>query len=894
MSSLASSFSLLKNLRGNLGRIKGNPNLANFISLFSSCFLLFLISLGLAFNLASPSLNAQTKITSPEAYFGYQLGSDRKIAHWDEIVAYFSLLEQQSQKIKVINMGPTTLGQPFLLVIISSPENLVNLEKIKAINKKISDPRQIPEEEIRQLVREGKAIICQSMSLHATEIGGTQMAPELAYDLISREDDETQLILNNVVFLLIPSFNPDGQVMVTDWYRKTLGTEYEGSNLPWLYHKYAGHDNNRDGDFLNLQESLYAAEILYREWKPQAYVDHHHMGSYGARVYIPPYCDPIRPYADPLIWRELSWYGAHMAYRLEEAGKTGIINDAQFPGWGHFGWHWITPFHNIAGMLTESASARLATPLFIHPEQLQGGSLGFPRYEAQSSFPHPWEGGWWRLRDIVEQQKISAWAVLDLAARHKETVLWNAYLKAKRQTERGAQGKPKAYIIPLNQHDRLTAVKMVNTLLLSDIEILQAQQPFTARGVTYPAGSFLIPLAQPKMGLVRNLLGRTFYPDNEWTRSRDGRPLRPYDLATHTMNEFMGVRVDQVDESVNGFFQVLKQAARVKGRVEAGPDGYFVDGRLNDAFTAVSLLLDKKVDVWRLDNGRENLRPGDFIIRKAPPNVIEEVAEATGVDFHPLNAWPQQGIHQVRRLRVGLYQRFRGGNMDEGWTRLMFEKFKLPYTTIMDQDIKSGRLTEKVDLLILPNDSTAMITGEAGEAAERGLRFGDNVPPEYRSGLGKDGVDRLKEFVEKGGVLVCLGEASGFAIEKFNLNLRNTLSNVDSREFFCPGSTLRAEFANCHPLAYGMPEEGYLLFANNLALEVTPTPQNERYRIVVRYPGKDILQSGWLIGESKLSRKAAMVEAAYGKGQIVLFAFRPQHRCQTHGTFKLVFNTFLR
>lgn len=840
--------------------------------------------------LVSNNLWAQRKITSPEEHFGFQLGADRKMARWDEIVAYFNLLEKQSPKIKVINMGPTTMGHPFLLVIISSPENLANLEKIKEINRRLNDPRLVEESEVSKLVEEGRAIICQSMSLHATEIGGTQMAPELAYDLITREDEETKRILENVVFLMIPCFNPDGQIMVTDWYRKTLGTEYEGSNLPWLYHKYAGHDNNRDGDFLNLQESLYAAQILYREWKPQAYVDHHHMGSYGARFYIPPYCEPIRPYADPLIWRELSWYGSHMAYKLEEAGKTGVINDAIFPGWGHFGWHWITPFHNIAGMLTESASARLATPIFIHPEQLQGGALQFPRYEAQTNFPHPWEGGWWRLRDIVEQQKIAAWAVLDLAARHKETVLYNAYLKAKRQTERGAQGKPKAYLIPLNQHDRLTAIKMINTLLLSDIEILQAQQPFEAGGVIYPAGTFVIPLAQPKMGLIRNLLGRTFYPDNEWTRTRDGRPQRPYDLATHTMNEFMGVRVEPVDEPVNGIFQRVFETVKVKGRVERGEAGYRLDGRLNDSFTAVSLLLDKKIEIWRVDKARGELRPGDFIVREAPKEVLEQVASETGVDFEPLKIWPADGRHQVKRLRVGLYQRYNGGNMDEGWTRLLLEKFKWPYVTIMDADIKSGRLAEKIDLLIIPNDSTAMITGEVTEATRR---LAVNLPPEYRSGLGKDGVEKLKEFVDRGGVLVCLGEAINFALEKFNLNLRNSLANLDSKEFFCPGSTLRAIFDNNHPLAYGMPEEGWLFFMNNAALEILPSDRNERYRVIVRYPEKDILQSGWLIGEPYLSRKAAMVEAEYGQGKIILIAFRPQHRCQTHGTFKLLFNTFL-
>lgn len=528
---------------------------------------LALVIIGLVF-LAQITI-AQKKITSPQEFFGFELGTDRKIARWDKIVDYFKVLEKETNKLKVINMGQSTMGHPFLLVIISSPENLANLDRLREVNARISNPRGIPENEIKKLVIEGKAVICQSMSLHATEIGGTQMTPELTYDLVTWNDEETQRILNNVVFFLIPSFNPDGQIMVTDWYRKTVGTEFEGSSLPWLYHKYAGHDNNRDGDFINLAESVYAAKIMFRDWVPQAYIDHHQMGSYGARFYVPPYCEPIRPYADPLIWREHSWYGAHIAYKLEEAGKAGILNAAQYPGWGHFGWHWITPFHNIAGMLTESASTRLATPLFIHPEQLRGGSRQFPDYEAQSTFPNPWPGGWWRLRDIVEQKKISAWALLDLAARNKETVLWNAYLKAKRQTDRGAQGKPKAYVIPVAQHDSLTALKMVNTLLLSGIEIRKARKEFTAGGVTYPKGSYLISLAQPKMGLIRNLLGQTHYADNEWTRDKDGSPLRPYDLATHTMNEFMGVRVDPINEAVSGDFQTLTGQTRVSGRIIA-------------------------------------------------------------------------------------------------------------------------------------------------------------------------------------------------------------------------------------------------------------------------------------------------------------------------------------
>ena len=497
------------------------------------------------------------------------MGADRKLARWDKIVEYFNALAKASNRMKVENMGPSTEGNPFLALYISSPANLAKLDHYRQINAKLSDPRGIGEAEIKKLVAEGKSVIVQSMGLHATEVGAAQMAPEFVYDLLSRDDEETRRILDNVISIVIPCFNPDGQIMVADWYHKYVGTPYEGGNPPSLYQKYVGHDNNRDAFQTNQVESKYAAKILFREWIPQAYVDHHQMGAYGARIYVPPYADPIRPNADPLVWREMSWYGGHIAYKEEEHGKSGVVNAAIYSGWGHMGFHWITPFHNIAGMLTESASARLATPLFLHPDQLNGGARNLPEYESQTTFPNPWPGGWWRVRDIVEMQKISAWATVDIAARNRETVLWNAYLKAKRQTERGAsgQGQPYAYIVPASQHDPLTAVKMINKLLDQGIEVQRAAKDFTVDGRVYGAGSFVVSMAQPKMGVVRWLLGQTHYPDNTYTRDREGNPIRPYDMSTDTMTEFMGVRTDAANVPVKTDLTKLTAQVPLAGKV---------------------------------------------------------------------------------------------------------------------------------------------------------------------------------------------------------------------------------------------------------------------------------------------------------------------------------------
>lgn len=836
--------------------------------------------------------------TPPERFFNFQLGSDRKIADWGEIVEYFRLLETQSDRIKIIDMGPSTEGRPFLLVIISSESNLRDLERLRRINLRISDPRGMLEEEAHRLIREGKAIICQSMSLHATEIGGTQMAPELAYDLLSREDEEARRIRENVIFLMIPCFNPDGQVMVTEWYNKWLGTEYEGCSLPWLYHKYVGHDNNRDAFMTNMVESKYVASILFRDWIPQAYVDHHHMGSYGARFYIPPYCEPLHPHADPLVWREHSWYGAHMAYKLEEEGKTGILNGAQFLAWGHLGFHWITNYHNIAGMLTESASAKLATPLFVHYSQLRGEGRGVqPDYEPQTNYPHLWPGGWWRLRDVVEQQKIAAWAVLDIAARNRETILKCAHLKAKRQIEGGEKGYPKVIIVPKDQHDPLTLAKFIEKLLVQGIEVMVAKEDFTAEGRSFSRGSYIIFLSQPKQGLVKTLLLRTRYPDNIWTRDNEGTPLKPQDTATDTLAEFMGIKVVPLNEKVEGDFEKISKPLVEDAKVEGESHlGYMMDCRLNDSYTAVNRLLASGAIISRSSKEIEFngccFPKGSFIIEGITSTEIMNLIGNLNISLYPLNE-RDDGKKPLKQLRIGVYQRYWGGNIDEGWTRWILEQFEFPYATLKDDDFKKGSLKDRFDLIIFPDDKTPFITGEGIEEWWKENRPDMPLPaypPEYRSGIGKEGVEAIKKFVNDGGTLLAFNNACDFAIEALNLNVENALSKTSPKTFFCPGSTLHANVDTDNSLGYGMPKEILIFFWDSPAFRILPSQYNEKYLSVVTYPDSETLQSGWLIGEERLKRKSAMIVAHIGEGKAVLIGFRVQHRAQTHGTFKLFFN----
>jgi hypothetical protein len=849
------------------------------------------------------------ELPSPEQFFGYQMGADRKLANWDKLLEYYQTLAKGAKNMRLVELGKSSEGRPYIALFITSPANLAKLDRLKQLNARLADPRGLSEAEAQKVITEARAVVIQSFALHSSEVAAAQTAAEYVYDSITRTDEEAQRMLDNVVSIVVPSINPDGTQMIADWYMKYVGTPYEAAGLPWLYQKYSGHDNNRDGFALNLPESRNLAKLMYREWMPQAYVDHHQMGSGNARLYIPPYAEPIRPDGDPLVWREIAWWGAQMGNRLEAAGKTGVIGNAIYSGWGHMGFHWITPFHNIAGMLTESASARLATPMYIHPDSLRGGPRNLPEYESQTNMPSLWPGGWWRVRDIVEQQKIAAWATVDLAARNREVVLHNMYLKGIRQTERGAKGEVKAYAIAIPQHDSLTARKLANMLLNSGVEVHQTSAALTLDGRVYGPGSYIVSTAQPKAGLIRWMLGRTFYPDDTYTRDREGNPIRPYDMSTDTFAEFMGVRCDPLAEAVTQGLTKLAAPAWPAGTVAANAtNGYVLSTRANDSFRAASLLLDKGATVRRVTSGA-GFTPGDFIVTGATAAMAAEVAKATGVDFAALSTTVPAGAYALRKPRVAMYQRYGGGNADEGWSRLMFEQFDMPVKALMDAEIKKGDLNASYDVIILPADSINAMTGEppaGGGAAAGGGRGGrgggggegagdggggrqGGTPPEYRSGFGGDGVKMLQAFVQKGGTLVTFGQAGDLPIHRFNLPVRNVVAGLSSKEFWSPGSTLRVRFDTQQPLAFGMPREGYALFlAGSQAYEVTTTSPN--VEIFSTFVDREILQSGWLLGEGVIAKKAAALTVAHGDGRVVLIGFRPQHRDQTHGTFKLVFN----
>ncbi|MBM3291274.1 peptidase M14 family protein, partial [Candidatus Bathyarchaeota archaeon] len=756
----------------------------------------------------------ETKILSPEEFYGFKMGTEKKLVRWDKIVKYFWHLNN-SPCVQVSEIGKTTMGNPFLLACISSPENIKNLEKIRETSLKLSHPEGLGKEQIEKLVTEGKSVISMTMSVHASEIGGTQMCSELAYELAISNEPRIQKIRDNTVLVLVPSSNPDGNIIVVDWYNKWLGTEYEGGPLPFLYHKYVGHDNNRDAFHITQVESKHLSQILFRDWYPQAQVDFHHMSSYSARFYIPPHMDPLYEHIDPLVWTEQQLYGASMILELEAAGKTGIETQASYPGDGGPYWDESPSMHGICGMLTESASANFATPIYIHKQQIEPSRRGRPENRVQMNFPHPWQGGWWCLRDIVEQQKIAAFATLNAAANYRERILQNMVLKAQRQINVGKTKAPYAFIISPDQHDHLVALKLLNKLQAAGVTIHQSKNTFEYEGITYPKDTYVIFTSQITRPYIMRLLKPAFYHDGPHSRRNDGTPLPPYDLASNYFVDFWGVKVIEAIKPIKGEFTENFGIHYPVSPINSSENGYIININNNESFAVANKLLKKEKQIYRILEEVDDLPIGSFYL-PYQEGIKEEI---TSLNQHtPIYSPSHTNFNkqEIKSQKIGVYQRLWGGNMEEGWIRWLFDnEYYFNYKTLLDEEIKKDKLIDRYDIIIIPGDAKCMITGEGIEEHNKKTNpkyVLPKYPPEFRSGLGKEGVEKLKEFVEAGGTLITFAESSEFAIEELKLPLKNAIKDINPKDFFCPGSTLKTEINTKHPLAYGIPENTNILF----------------------------------------------------------------------------------
>jgi hypothetical protein len=814
-------------------------------------------------------------VPTPADYLGHPVGADFRLAGWESITGYLTQLAAASPGIRMDTLGRSTQGRPFVLITATSPANMARLEQIRENQAKLADPRRLAPGELESIVASQPAVVLIAHNIHSTEIASSQGGMELAYNLAT--DPDLTAALEDAVVLFIPSMNPDGQQMVTDWYQLTLGTPYEGSRMPWLYHYYVGHDNNRDFFMLTQVESQMLNDLLYDRWFPEVVYDVHQMGSSGARFFVPPFGDPLNPNLDALLVRTISLFGLQISTDLEAAGKSGVANRMRFDLWWHGGLRTVPARHNMVGILSEAASARIASPIFLEP----GQSIRQP--DRGVNFPNPWPGGWWRIRDIIDYQLIAANAVIGLAAGQREKLIRNYVELGRRAIEAGTNDPPYAFIVPADQRDPSSTAAMLTTVQRGGVDIHQATSPFTADGLEYAAGSYVILLAQPYRAHVKDLLERQVYPDRR--QFPGGPPITPYDAAGWTLPLQMGVDVVQASASFEAdLTEITAPIQPPAGSVSGTGPAFILDNVTNAANLAVNRIMDSGGSAAFLsepvESGGQTWPVGSVVVTGGGARtVLEELAAAQG-----LSAVTFSGASTARAmesLRVGLYQPWTA-SMDEGWTRWVFDSWGLPYQSLHDAEIRVGNLGQRYDVIVIPDLS-------AGSILE-GRRPG-TVPGEYAGGLGDEGSSAIREFVRNGGTLVCLDSSCEFAIDLLDLPIDEVRpSSQDQRSgeaFYAPGSIFSVNVDTEHPVGYGMPATTSIYYSNS---PVFQAEENDDVSVIASYTEANPLLSGYVLQPDFLTGKSVLLEARSGNGRVILFGFRPQHRGQPHETFKLLFN----
>jgi hypothetical protein len=889
-------------------------------------------------------VRAQTP-TPPEQQFGHAIGADYVLPNYSQFTQYWEKLARESDRMVLDTIGTTAEGRAQLMAIITAPGNHARLEHFRDIARRLALAEDLDDDEARRLAAEGRAVVWIDGGLHATEVLGAQQLMETVYQLLSRNDEETRRILDDVIVLAVHA-NPDGMELVSDWYmREPEPTSRSTSGIPRLYQKYVGHDNNRDFYASTQPETENMNRVMYTEWYPQIVYNHHQTGPAGTVMFAPPFRDPINHHYDPLIPVSIDMVGAAMHDRFLREGKPGVTmrSGANYSTWWNGGLRTTPYFHNMIGLLTETIGN--PTPMeipFIARRQLPHGDL-----------PAPIEPQAWHFRQSVDYSVTANYAVLDIASRRRDVLLYNIYRMGRNSIERGLRDtwtqypryvaraeeqigsgeqtgseRPEAgrgtreqfeellrdpalrdargYIIPADQPDFLTAAKFVDALLETGVHVHRATGRFTVNGRTYPAGSFVVLAAQAFRPHVIDMFEPQDHPDD--IPYPGGPPTPPYDNAGWTLAYQMGIEFDRILDAFDGPFERIDglSAPRPPGAIRgSGNAGWFLRPSVNDAFVAVNRLLAAGHDVYRLDAPvtvrGETYPAGTFFIRQGSGAraAVESLAGETGVTFTATGSRPGGRHTKLRPIRVALWDRY-GGSMPSGWTRWIFEQFDFPFEVVYPQTLDAGDLRGRFDAIVLVTG--AVPAADTDDDGRRGGGFGGDerdVPAEFAHMTGsitaERTIPRLREFLEAGGTVITIGSSTSLA-RHLGLPVENALTEVvDGRarplprsKYYVPGSILQVRVDTTLAVAAGMTENVDVMFDNSPVFRIAPDAQNVRR--IAWFDSPEPLRSGWAWGESALEGGVAMAEADVGTGRLFLFGPEVLFRAQPHGTFRFVFN----
>ncbi len=894
-----------------------------------------------------------TSATSPKQFFGFSIGDDYKLANYTQLTEYWRKLEKESNRMKLVEIGKTSEGRPQLMAIVSSPENLKKLDRYREIARRLALAEGLSDDQAHALAKEGKAVVWIDGGLHATEVLGAHQLIETVYQLVNRTDPETLRFLDDVIVLCVHA-NPDGMELVSNWYMREQDEKRRSTEqLPRLYNKYAGHDNNRDFYMSNLAETTNMNRVMFQEWFPQIVYNHHQSGPAGTVMFAPPFRDPFNFNFDPQVPIEIDLIGAALNSRMVTEGKPGVTTrkGSSYSTWWNGGLRTITYFHNMIGLLTETIGN--PTPMsipFVVSKQLPDSSLYSP-IEPQV----------WHFRQSIDYSVTANRAVLDIASRNRENFLFNIYRMGKNSIERGsrdswtptprrviaadaavngtrsgrgeaagdepfagtgvfarggtreqfetllrnpAQRDPRGYIVPADQSDFPTAIKFVNTLIKVGVTVHRATANFSVGSKSYPAGSFVVKAAQAFRPHVLDMFEPQDHPDD--VPYPGGPPTPPYDNAGYTLAYQMGVQFDRILDDFDGPFEKVTGLQKpMPGKVTgSGTAGYVLGHGANDTFIAINRLLAAGEDVAWMKNGPN---AGAIYVAAKPSTraAIQKVAGDLGLNAEAVATAPSGEAMKLRKLRIGLADRY-GGSMPSGWTRFLFEQFEFPYEVVYPKTLDAGDLIAKYDVLVFPSDliPSSQEGGRGGGGGGRGGAGGAavSIPAEFQGQLGAitaaQTVPQLKKFLESGGTIVAIGRSTGVA-KLLGLPIENhlvertpagTVRPLPREKYYVPGSVLTVAVDKTNPLAHGFGDHVDVFFDNSPVYDLEPDGGLKGIRPVAWFDSATPLHSGWAYGQGYLDGGIVALDAPVGKGHLFLFGPEITFRGQPHGTFKFLFN----
>jgi hypothetical protein len=875
---------------------------------FVSTFALLVVAAAL---LTQKTSAQQSSVPTPESMLGFIPGADFRLATYDESLAYFRQLDATSDLLTLVEVGRTSEEREWYFALISSPDNLANVERYREIAQRLAHPAGLTDDEARQLSLEGKAIVHIDGGLHATEVAGAQHTIQLAYDILAGANNpRTAAILDNVILMLWPSANPDGQNIVADWYHSNVGTPYEISYAPVLYQKYIGHDNNRDAYMLNVPESRVIART-WRHWEPHVIFVHHQSSPFPTRIWLPPFAEPIASNAPPLMSRTVNMIGMAMAQGLEQNGQEGATHMEPFDAWYPGYIDYLPMLQHIAAFWTETALYRYATPHFYTINDFPARARDL---RPQTLYASPWKGGWWRLRDGVEYMVTASYYTLDYAAKYREDLLYNRYQSGRDVIRKFEREPPYAYFIPQDQRDPVAPVELLRRLAFLGVEVNRLNSAISFDGISYPAGTWVIPMNQEFAEVARGVLGVQTYPDLR--EFPEGPPDQPYDAAGWTLPYQMGVRVNAAaspltDELRSAMTPVVGEAVDwrnvqgigtsfdspmgvgfdtdatavgiipLPGRTTGSGSNLAVDPAQNNSFRAINQALGEGGSV-RFEAGSPGAAgdpgtSGRYVISGVSRSTANQMVR----DLALRAEWTGSTRGSPVRSRIALYRPWRP-SMDQGWSRWLLDSYGFDYARITNADLHSGNLRDRFNVVLLPAERPqSLLNGNAK----------GSVPPRYEGGIGDIGVRALDQFVREGGTLVCLNSSSEFAIEQLHLPVKNVAAGIPRDQFYVSGSILEVMTDPSHPVMAGMPERAPVFVGYS---PVFSTLDGFEGATLAKYQesGSPLL-SGYLLGEEHLNGYAAALDVLHGDGHVILLGFRPQWRGQPFGTFKVLFNSLL-